>query len=125
MTRHPKRAEQWNRLVVQIAWIHLGVMDRQAVREVAKISEELGRQRLLSASRSAECRQISDMSSRQVHIHDWRLHCGEGYTCAGCYGSACLAQCFRKGAMVSIGMGKIVVEFFSAATSTRVCRYRS
>ena len=40
----------------------------------------------------------------------------------GGYGSACLVQCFRKGAMVSIGMGKMVVEFFSAAISTRVCR---
>lgn len=28
----------------------------------------------------------------------------------------------KKGAMVSIGMGKIVVEFFSAAISTSVCR---
>ena len=32
---------------------------------------------------------------------------------------------FRNGARVSMGMGKIVVEFFSAAISTRVWRYRS
>lgn len=30
-----------------------------------------------------------------------------------------------NGASVSIGIGKIVVEFFSAAISTSVCRYRS
>jgi hypothetical protein len=28
----------------------------------------------------------------------------------------------KKGAMVSMGMGKIVVEFFSAAISTSVCK---
>src|SRR5215469_12815198 len=31
----------------------------------------------------------------------------------------------RKEVMVSMGMGKIVVEFFSAAISTRVCKKRS
>ena len=41
------------------------------------------------------------------------------------YGAAFVLQFLRKGAMVSIGMGKIVVEFFPAAISTRVCRYRS
>lgn len=30
-----------------------------------------------------------------------------------------------NGARVSIGIGKIVVEFFSAAISTNVCKYRS
>ena len=54
---------------------------------------------------------------------------GAGFTRARdwqkCYGSACLAQYLRKGAMVSIGMGKIVVEFLSAEISTRVWRYRS
>ena len=38
------------------------------------------------------------------------------------YGSACLPQCLRKGAMVSMGMGKIVVELFSEAISVTVCR---
>src|ERR1043165_1155877 len=41
------------------------------------------------------------------------------------YGSVCLPQYLRKGAMVSMGMGKIVVEFLSAEISTRVWRYRS
>ena len=43
-------------------------------------------------------------------------------TVAEAYGSVLLPQYLRKGAMVSIGIGKIVVEFFSAAISTRVCR---
>ena len=38
------------------------------------------------------------------------------------YGSVFFSQALRKGAMVSMGIGKMVVEFFSAAISTRVCR---
>jgi len=38
------------------------------------------------------------------------------------YGSAFFSQALRKGAMVSMGIGKMVVEFFSAEISTRVCR---
>jgi hypothetical protein len=41
---------------------------------------------------------------------------------AEAYGSVLLPQYLRRGAMVSIGIGKIVVEFFSAPISTRVCR---
>ena len=43
-------------------------------------------------------------------------------TVAEAYGSVLFLQYLRKGAMVSMGIGKIVVEFFSAAISTRVCR---
>jgi hypothetical protein len=39
----------------------------------------------------------------------------------GC-GSTFFSQALRKGAMVSMGIGKMVVEFFSAGISTRVCR---
>jgi len=38
------------------------------------------------------------------------------------YGSTFFSQALRKGAMVSMGIGKMVVEFFSAEISTRVCR---
>ena len=38
------------------------------------------------------------------------------------YGSVFFSHALRKGAMVSMGIGKMVVEFFSAATSTRVWR---
>lgn len=31
-------------------------------------------------------------------------------------------RALRNGASVSMGMGKMMVEFFSAATSTRVCK---
>lgn len=41
---------------------------------------------------------------------------------AGQVASAGLVQCLKNGAMVSIGIGKIVVEFFSAAISTSVWR---
>lgn len=37
-----------------------------------------------------------------------------------CFSWDCIP--LRNGAMVSIGIGKMVVEFFSAATSTNVCR---
>lgn len=37
-------------------------------------------------------------------------------------GSICLFQFFKNGASVSIGIGKMVVEFFSAAISTSVCK---
>jgi hypothetical protein len=46
----------------------------------------------------------------------------DGQTTQINYGSICLPQCFKNGAIVSIGMGKMVVEFFSAAISTNVCR---
>lgn len=38
------------------------------------------------------------------------------------YGSAFFSQALRKDAMVSMGIGKMVVEFFSEAISTMVCR---
>ena len=38
------------------------------------------------------------------------------------YGSAFFSQALRKGAMVSMGIGKMVVEFLSEAISTMVCR---
>ena len=41
---------------------------------------------------------------------------------AGQVASAGLVQCLKNGAMVSIGIGKIFVELFSAAISVTVCR---
>jgi hypothetical protein len=38
------------------------------------------------------------------------------------YGSAVLSLCLKKGARVSMGIGKIVVELFPAEISTRVCK---